>query len=167
MRGFLISVAILALVGGAGYGGYHYGYQKAEKKAAQNTTNTVQPTVTPTSQLPAVTPVETLRNFLGNFFFDSNFIASGYQQSPSLTQSLIDTVNANQRRQISVTQSFFCSQKIPTTVSFSPQQLAENATTTTVGATEKFQTGPDNAPSYDFVLANGRWQINQVTCPSA
>src|SRR5438270_851472 len=107
MKSFLVFLALIILAGGAAYGGYYYGHKNGLKQGKQSVESSPPPPPI-SSQLPAVTPVETLRNFLGNFFFDTNFINSGYQQSPSLTQNLIAKASDNQRRQISVAQTFFC-----------------------------------------------------------
>jgi len=161
----MMIVGAILIIAAAAYGGYYLG-QKNEKQKATKAVTAAQSSAA--ANLPAVTPVETLRNFMGNFYFDNNFSSTGFQQSASLTVTLINTVISKQSQQITVGRIFFCtdSNVLPTTVSFNPEPLSQFSTNTTVTATERFKNSPDISPSYGMVLNNGRWQIYQISCPS-
>lgn len=161
MKSFMV-IIVVVLLGVAGYGGYYLGQKNQKSRDAKSSASGPSQVI---SQLPVVTPVETLRSFLGNFFFDNNFVSNGYQQSASLTPALISTLMNNQSQQISVPKSIFCSEAVPITVSFSPTPLTQFSTSAVVVSTEVYKTGPNIMPSYDLVLNNGRWQIDRVTCP--
>ena len=158
-------IGIIALVAAAAYGGYYMGQKKGKQQAAKAVA-TAQASVA--SNLPAVTPVETLRNFMGNFYFDTNFASNGYQQSASLTVPLINTIISKQSQQISAGTIFFCSnsEDLPNTVSFNTEPLSQFSTSTTVTASERYKTGSTISSTYAMTLNNGRWQIYQISCPS-
>jgi len=160
----MLIVGILILIAGAAYGGYYYG-QKNEKKQAAKQVAAAQSAVA--ANLPAVTPVETLRNFMGNFFFDNNFASNGFQQSASLTVPLINAIISGQSQQISAVQAIFCTNALPVTVSFSTDPLTQFSTNTNVTANQVFKDGSKISATYNMILNNGRWQIDQITCPKS
>lgn len=167
-KSVLLVLLVAALIAGSLFAGYKTGYKKGQDSADQ-TPVSVQQTQIPldtNNKLPAVTPLETLRNFLGNFYFDANIIKGGYKDSPSITKKLVDKVAENERRQISVVKSFFCSDTLPSTVSFNAQAIADGSTTANVGTEETFQDDTTLKPSYSFVLVDDRWKVDSVSCPS-
>ncbi|HZP55542.1 MAG TPA: hypothetical protein VFB03_02100 [Candidatus Saccharimonadales bacterium] len=163
----LIIAAFILLIIFAG-AGYWYGHKtgvRAGLAQADQSGSSQSTSLQSASQLPAVTPIETLRNFLGNFFFDSNFVSNGYQQSPSLTPNMISIATTNQNRQVTVYKTFMCTEGLPATISFSAQPLDPNTTSATVTATETLQDKKTVSPSYSLTLADGRWKIDSVNCP--
>jgi hypothetical protein len=163
MRGFLIAMCILVLMAAAGYGGYKYGHQKGV-----DSVDKAEAVIAATSsKLPAVTPLETTRNVISNFYSsDTAFVKIGYQDSRDLSTTFIGTINDNQRKQISIAKAFFCVDEVPQSMSFTPEPIADNATTTVVKAEATLKDSSKVKPSYVLIIQDDRWKINSVTCPA-